>query len=51
MHECGICGEVCDCDMEDHMQPMPDDCEHECSEDEEYDDDFEAHHGIVGGIW
>lgn len=37
-HECPECGQTCYCDMEDHDQPTPDDCTHECppEDDEEY---------------
>lgn len=34
MHECPICGELCDCDGEDIY-----DCHHNCDELEEFDDD------------
>lgn len=29
-HECPMCGQECYCDGEDHGQPAPDDCSHEC---------------------
>lgn len=38
MHDCPICGESCDCDMEDHEQPAPEDCDHQCEFDD--DDDY-----------
>jgi len=34
MHDCPICGYPCYCDGEDHEQPAPDDCQHDCDEDE-----------------
>ena len=46
MHECPICGQICDCDLDDtHGLPVPDDCLHICQEDEyecwlENDDDI-----------
>jgi hypothetical protein len=40
MHDCDLCGEYCDCDMEDHHNPQPDDCTHVC-DDEEDDDDLD----------
>ena len=39
MHDCDICGQACDCDMEDHYQSQPDDCTHVCDEDGDFDDD------------
>jgi len=30
VHECPTCGEMCDCDGEDHGQPAPEDCDHQC---------------------
>lgn len=42
MHECPNCGQMCDCDGEDHGQPAPANCECEetCwDEDEEFDAD------------
>lgn len=42
MHECPNCGDSCDCDGEDHSQPAPDDCSHDCEEDDDdngHDDD------------
>ena len=36
MHECEICGQVCDCDGEDlQHDAAPNDCSHECDEQEE----------------
>jgi hypothetical protein len=35
MHECPECGMACDCDGEDHGQPAPDDCCHECEDEED----------------
>lgn len=29
-HECPECGQWCYCDGEDHGQPAPDDCSHDC---------------------
>lgn len=37
MHDCPECGGACDCDGEDHHQPAPDDCMHECQGDDEDD--------------
>jgi hypothetical protein len=42
MHDCPHCGEACDCDGEDHEQPAPDDCVHECDDEDDatpYDED------------
>jgi hypothetical protein len=39
MHDCPNCEAACDCDMEDHYQEAPDDCDHECDEDEDFDDE------------
>lgn len=38
MHDCPECESACYCDMEDHWQSAPDDCSHDCDED-----DFEEH--------
>ena len=38
-HACVLCGALCYCDMEDHDQPPPADCTHEC--DEDWEDDIE----------
>jgi hypothetical protein len=40
MHDCPECGESCDCDGEDHEQPAPPDCRHECDDDDDGDDDI-----------
>ncbi len=32
MHECPSCGQMCDCDGEDHMQPAPPECECEAED-------------------
>jgi len=40
MHDCDLCDEACDCDMEDHYQPQPADCTHVCDDrDDDGDDD------------
>lgn len=39
MHDCDLCGDACDCDMEDHYQSQPDDCTHECEDDDSDDED------------
>lgn len=31
-HECPDCGRYCYCDWEDHDQPAPPNCAHECIE-------------------
>ena len=56
MHECPDCREYCDCDGEDHDQPAPDDCRHNCPpeiddnfDDEPADDDMAADSGALGG--
>lgn len=41
MHDCPECESPCDCDGEDHHQSAPDDCSHDC-EEENYDDGFEG---------
>jgi hypothetical protein len=33
MHECPKCSQMCDCDLEDHEQPAPVVCWHDCEED------------------
>ena len=38
MHECPRCWQACDCDGEDHEQPAPADCQHDCDEDAEDDE-------------
>lgn len=38
MHECPDCGQACDCDGEDTWFEAPDDCTHEC--EEENDEDY-----------
>lgn len=43
VHDCPECGELCDCDGEDHGQAAPDDCCDAC-EDEDDDDDFDGDH-------
>jgi hypothetical protein len=35
MHECPECGQMCDCDQEDHEHEALDDCCHACDEEEE----------------
>jgi len=47
VHECPICGQICDCDLDDTGGlPVPDDCPNICPEDdyeygcEEADDVF-----------
>lgn len=41
MHDCPECDMACDCDMEDHYQSAPDDCDHVCDEyDADYEDDY-----------
>jgi len=37
MHDCPFCFQACDCDGEDTWLEAPDDCSHEC-EEEELDD-------------
>jgi len=32
MHECGFCGQSCDCDGEDTWLITPEDCQHACDE-------------------
>lgn len=39
-HECPLCSGLCYCDLEDHEQDAPDDCEHVCDKDTE-DEDFD----------
>ncbi len=39
-HECLICMQVCFCDMEDHDNPTPADCCHECAEGDGEDDEI-----------
>lgn len=34
-HECPNCGQLCYCDLEDHESEAPDDCVHDCEEDED----------------
>lgn len=42
MHECPLCGQACDCDMEDVWHENVIDCAHECEDwDSIYDDDSE----------
>lgn len=36
MHDCPACGQACDCDMEDHEQDSPDECFHQCDDEDEY---------------
>lgn len=43
-HEFVICGQMCYCDGEDHGQPAPADCIHDCGpeyEEGEFDDDWD----------
>lgn len=42
MHDCDLCGQACDCDMEDHYQSQPADCTHICDDenDDEDEDDY-----------
>jgi hypothetical protein len=38
MHECPLCGEVCDCDLDDTWGlPVPAKCPHVCEEDSDED--------------
>lgn len=37
MHTCRECGMMCDCDGEDHDQPAPPDCQHDCLPDDDDD--------------
>jgi len=46
-HECHICGQVCYCDGEDHDQPSPSDCSHDCQDDE---DDSDILGGSIGSL-
>jgi hypothetical protein len=44
MHECPTCGQMCDCDGEDHGQPAPNDCccecdPSECADEDDFDED------------
>lgn len=39
MHECPECGSACDCDGEDHEQPAPNDCSHDCEANYDFSDD------------
>lgn len=42
MHECPMCGEVCYCDLEDSLLPVPDECTHICADpDDWFSDDSE----------
>ena len=41
MHECQLCGSACFCDMEDHGQPAPSNCTHECAPESDEDDFWE----------
>lgn len=34
-HNCPECGEQCWCDMEDHYNPLPGDCVHDCEPEDE----------------
>jgi hypothetical protein len=47
MHDCPNCGSACYCDMEDHEQPAPANCRHECDPTDAIDDrddcDFDCH--------
>lgn len=36
-HTCPECGMCCYCDMEDHDSDAPDDCCHDCADDEDMD--------------
>lgn len=40
-HTCMDCGQECYCDMEDHHQPTPSDCSHQCDDDDDLD-------GVIG---
>lgn len=33
MHDCDLCGWLCDCDGEDMQNPCPPNCIHACEED------------------
>lgn len=49
MHICGVCGQACYCDGEDHESPQPADCLCDCNEDDledyDYQDGEEEHLG------
>lgn len=37
-HDCPECGELCYCDIEDHMNEAPDDCCHTCAPEDDADE-------------
>lgn len=39
MHDCPDCGQVCDCDGEDHYQSPPRNCTHDCDNHDDLEDD------------
>lgn len=41
MHDCPECGGACHCDGEDHYQPAPINCTHECDFDDDDEDDYD----------
>lgn len=42
MHECPMCGEICDCDLDDTWGlEVPEDCPHVCGENDLGDEFFE----------
>lgn len=44
MHDCPECNEACYCDGEDHENPTPDDCNHDCDPERNVpDDDYPVH--------
>lgn len=47
MHDCPICGEECDCDMDDTGGlPVPDDCPHICIDDGDFGDEFDNQNDV-----
>lgn len=41
MHDCPRCDSACYCDLEDHYQPAPHDCSHDCQEYGELEEEFD----------
>jgi hypothetical protein len=45
MHICVYCGQACYCGMEDHENPQPIDCDHQCDDDLDDQDCYSDYDG------
>lgn len=48
VHDCEVCGELCDCDGDDTFLSQPADCTHVCEDDGDEDWQSENHDPEAG---